>query len=183
MTTYVALLRGINVGGNKMVPMSGLRDLIERIGFQDGRSLLQSGNLVFRGRARASDGLERLLEAEAAKRLGVEADFFVRTAGELEEIVAGNPFTREAERDPGRLVTFFLKSAPPAAAVKMLQSAIVGREVVSGRGKEIYIVYPDGQGRSKLTGAVVEKRLGVRGTARNWNTVLKLRALAGGDSA
>jgi uncharacterized protein (DUF1697 family) len=178
MTTFVALLRGVNVGGHTKVAMAELRDLIARLGFADAQTLLQSGNLVFRTAGKTGAQLERMLEAEAAKRLGLEAAFMVRSAEEWKAAVAHNPFPEEARRDPARLVLVALKDAPPAGAVKALQAAIVGREVVRARGREAYIVYPDGQGRSKLTNALIEKTLGTRGTARNWNTVLKLDALA-----
>jgi uncharacterized protein (DUF1697 family) len=177
MTTFVALLRGINVGGRKPVAMADLRNLLARLGFEDARSLLQSGNLVFRTNGKTGAQLERLLEAEAAKRLGLETSFLVRSASEWEAIVAHNPFPEEAKRDPAHLVAMVLKDAPKAGAVKALQAAITGREIVRAHGREAYLVYPDGIGPSKLTHALIEKTLGTRGTGRNWNTVLKLDVL------
>jgi uncharacterized protein (DUF1697 family) len=178
MTTYVALLRGINVGGHKRISMADLRDLLTRMGLADVRSLLQSGNLVFGANGRTATQLERLLEAEAEKRLGLQTDFFVRTAKEWKNVVAHNPFPKEAASDPGHLVVMFLKDTPSVTGVKALQAAITGREVVRAAGKHLYIVYPDGIGRSRLTNAVIDKQLGTRGTGRNWNTVLKLAAVA-----
>ena len=179
MTIYIALIRGINVGGHKAVAMSDLRDLLAGVGFDGARSLLQSGNLIFRSDAQTGAGLERLLETEAGKRMGLHADFFIRSAKEWREVVARNPFRKEAERDPGHLVVMFLKAAPKANDVKEVQAAIVGPEIVRADGRHLYIVYPAGIGKSRLTNAVIEKKLGIRGTARNWNTVLKLNALAG----
>jgi uncharacterized protein (DUF1697 family) len=179
VTLYFALLRAVNLPGYKQVGMTDLRELLEALGLADVRSLLQSGNLAFRGKARASVSLERMLEAEAAKRLALETDFFVRSAEEWTEVIADNPFPREAERDPGRLIVFFLKGTTGAEHVKALQAAIKGPEIVRGEGRQAYIVYPDGIGRSRLTAALIEKKLGTRGTGRNWNTVLKLDALAG----
>jgi uncharacterized protein (DUF1697 family) len=141
------------------------------------QSLLQSGNLVFRSHARATTQLERSLEDAAAKRLGLETDFFVRTADEWNAIIDGNPFPEQAQRDPSHLLVVFLKEAPNRADVTALQRAITGREVVRARGRHAYIVYPDGIGRSRLTSALIEEKLGTRGTGRNWNTVLKLGAL------
>ena len=180
MTTYVALLRGINVGGHKPVAMADLHHLLTQLGLADARSLLQSGNLVFGANGRTAARLERLLEAEAAKRLGLQTDFFVRSAKEWKSVVANNPFSKEAARDPGHLVVMALKDAPKDTDVKALQAAITGREVVRAGGKHLYIVYPDGIGRSRLTNAVIDKQLGTRGTGRNWNTVLKLARLATG---
>lgn len=176
-TAYVALLRGINVGGHKRVAMADLQDLVTGLGFAGARTLLQSGNVVFRGPARPAAQLERVLAAEAAKRLALETEFMVRTASEWEAVIARNPFRQEAKHDPGHLVVVFLKDAPRGAAVKALQAAITGREVVRADGKHAYVVYPDGIGRSRLTNALIERKLGTRGTARNWNTVLKVGAL------
>jgi uncharacterized protein (DUF1697 family) len=176
-TTYIALLRAINVGGRKAVSMTDLRELLDKLGFRDVRSLLQSGNLVFQGNARAGAGIERLLETEAAKRLTLETDFFVRTGGEWRAVVENNPFRKEAERDPSHLILACLKDAPDAEHVNGLQAAIVGREVVRAAGKHLYIVYPEGIGRSRLTNALIEKKLETRGTGRNWNTVLRLGAI------
>ena len=180
MTTNIALLRGINVGGHKLVSMADLRALLTQLGFADVRSLLQSGNLVFGATGRASAQLERVLEAEAEKRLGLRTSFFVRTTKDWRNVVEGNPFRKEATHDPGHLVAMFLKDPPSASAVKALQEAITGPEVVVAAGKHLYIVYPDGIGRSRLTNALIDKQLGTRGTGRNWNTVLKLAALATG---
>lgn len=179
MTTHIALLRGINVGGNRLVGMADLRDLLSTLGFVDGRSLLQSGNLVFRSTARRSASLAALLELEAEKRLGLRTDFFVRTASEWTRIVARNPFCDEATRDPAHLVLMLLKDVPSASHVEALQSAIVGSERVRADGAHVYITYPDGIGRSRVTNALIDAKLGTRGTGRNWNTVLKLEALAG----
>jgi uncharacterized protein (DUF1697 family) len=166
----IALLRAINVAGNKMVAMSDLRDLLTQLGFANARSFLQSGNLTFDA-PRSSKNLEQLLEKESARRLGLETVFFVRTPAEWDAIIEKNPFRKEAKDDPGRLVVLFLKDARDGAT---LQKAIKGREVARGEGRQIYVYYPDGQGRSKLTNALIEKTLATRATARNWNTVLKL---------
>ncbi len=158
--------------------MSDLRDLITELGFSDARTLLQSGNLVFRGDGRKSAALEQVLETEAGKRLGLQADFLVRSADEWKEVVARNPFPKEAERDPSHLVVMLLKSAVTLKAVSAVQAAIAGRETIRADGRQVYMVYPDGIGRSRVSNVFLEGKLGIRGTARNWNTVLKLAALA-----
>ena len=178
MTTYIALLRAVNLAGLNKVGMADLRDLVEDLGFAEPKTLLQSGNVVFSGRSRSSSALEDTLAKEAEKRLGVATAFFVRTAQEWSKAIASNPFEKEAKADPGHLLVAALKDAPDATSVRALSDAIRGREVVQVRGKQAYIVYPDGVGRSKLTMAVIEKKLGTRATARNWNTVLKLAAAA-----
>jgi uncharacterized protein (DUF1697 family) len=179
MSIHVALLRGINVGGRNRVAMSELRELLGALGFAGAKSLLQSGNLVFESDGRTATELERLLEVATARRLDVTADYLVRSADEWQTMVAGNPFPEEAERDPGHLVVMFLKTAPRAEDVQALQAAIEGPERIRAEGKHLYVAYAAGIGRSKLTSTLIEKKLGVRGTGRNWNTVLKLAALCG----
>ena len=179
MTTWIALVRAVNLAGRNAVAMSDLRTLCESCGLADVRTLLQSGNVVFRtARREASPALEQRLEKDMAARLGLETHFMVRSAEEWDAIVAKNPFRAEATRDPGHLVAMILKAAPAPASVKALQAAIKGPERLRASGSHLYIVYPDGMGRSKLTNAVIEKTLAIRGTARNWNTVLKLQRVA-----
>jgi uncharacterized protein (DUF1697 family) len=174
----LALLRAVNLGAHNKVAMSDLRDLLDRLGFQEPRSLLQSGNLVFRAARPTGASLEHLLEAEAERRLQLRTEFFVRSAKEWKGIVARNPFTEAAARDPGHLLVMFFRNVLRTDAVNALQAAITGRERVRAEGKQAYIVYPDGIGRSRVTNAFIERMLGSRGTGRNWNTVLKLGALA-----
>jgi uncharacterized protein (DUF1697 family) len=157
--------------------MSALRDLVTRLGLSEGQTLLQSGNLVFAAERRSPADLERLLEREAEKRLGLATNTFVRSEKDWRELVAGNPYLDAAKQDPGHLVVMLLKDRPSVKAVRELEDAIVGRETVRVTGRHGYIVYPDGIGRSKLTNALIERKLETRGTGRNWNTVLKLAAV------
>ncbi len=178
MTIQIALLRAVNVAGHQPVAMSPLRDLASALGLEDVRSLLQSGNLVFRSDTTSGAVLERLLEAEAARRLDLRTDFLVRSATELTKVIANNPFPAQAARDPGHLVVIFLKDAPAGKNVEDLRAAIPGREIIAAAGKQLYVFYPDGIGRPRLTNALIERKLGTRGTGRNWNTVLNLDTLA-----
>jgi uncharacterized protein (DUF1697 family) len=157
--------------------MSALRDLVTRLGFSEGQTLLQSGNLVFAAERRTPADLERLLEREAEKRLGLATNIFVRSDKDWRELIAGNPYLDAAKQDPSHLVVILLKDRPSVKAMRELENAIVGRETVSVTGRHGYIVYPDGIGRSKLTNALIERKLETRGTGRNWNTVLKLAAV------
>ena len=178
MTIHIALLRAVNVGGRKPIIMAELRDLLTELGFVGVRSLLQSGNLVFHSNAQKGIELEWLLEKEAARRLDLHTDFFVRNADEWKAIVVNNPFRDEAERDAAHLVVMFLKHAPSVKEVEALRAAITGPEIVIPGGGQVYILYPAGIGGSRLTNTLVEKKFRTRGTARNWNTILKLASLA-----
>jgi uncharacterized protein (DUF1697 family) len=178
MTTWIGLLRAVNLGAHNKISMSDLRDLLIGLGARDAKTLLQSGNVLFMSDVRFAAALEQQIEAALSKRLSVATDVFVRSARDWKAIIAANPFAREAKQDPSHLLVMPLKAAPKPASVKALQRAIQGREIVQADGACVYLVYPDGIGRSRLTTAVVEKHLETRGTARNWNTVLKLDALA-----
>jgi len=178
MTTYLALLRGVNLGPHRRLSMHDLRTVVTKMGMSGVQTLLQSGNVVFQCAARKPASIERDMEAAIVKALKLETVVHVRTADEWQEVIAGNPFTKEAKADPGHLLLTCLREAPSAKSVAELQAAITGREVVRAAGRHAYIVYPDGVGRSKLTPAMLDRKLGAGGTARNWNTVLKLRALA-----
>ena len=180
MTTFVALLRAVNVGSHKPVAMSALRDFAIGLGYSDVRTLLQSGNIVFRTETRSANVLERILEGEAKLRLGLETDFFVRSAKDWKVLVDLNPFPDAARRDPSHLVVMFLKDAPSVESLAALRAAIRGPEVVNIEGKQAYVIYPDGIGRSRLTNSVIEVKLGTRSTGRNWNTVIKAAALVEG---
>jgi len=177
---YIALLRAVNVGGHKPLLMADLRNLLTELGLIGVRSVLQTGNLVFRSPARTGAELESFLEEEAAKNLDLRTDFLVRNEKEWKGIIANNPFQEEARRDASHLVVMFLKQEPTTDAGKALQGSITGPERVKVDGNQAYIVYPAGIGRSRLTNALAEKRLGTRGTSRNWNTVLKLDAAISG---
>ncbi len=174
---YVALLRGVNVGGRTLVSMAELRALSMQHGFAEVATLLQSGNLVFAEGKRDAVEIERVLESAAEKELGLKLSVLVRSAPEWRRIIAGNPHDEAAKHDPGHLLVLFLKNAPAAKAWKALESAITGPEIVSGKKRHAYVVYPAGIGRSKLTNAVIEAKLATRVTGRNWNTALKLAAM------
>jgi uncharacterized protein (DUF1697 family) len=178
VATLITLLRGVNVGGNKMVPMAQLKSWLGQQGMTDVRTLLNSGNAIFRAPAPAGPKLERVLEAAAEREFKLKADIHVRTLAEWKQLIADNPFASEAKSDPGHLLALVLKAAPTAAQAAALQTALPGRERAVVHGRHAYRYYPDGVGQSRLTPALLDRVLGSRGTARNWNTVLKLAAAA-----
>jgi uncharacterized protein (DUF1697 family) len=180
MPSVVALLRAINVGGANRLTMPDLRDTFERAGFTSVRTLLQSGNVVCDSPLRTARASERRLCEALRDHRGLDLDVFVRSADEWRAIMAANPFTAESRRDPGHLVVMVFAKAVTAEDVTRLKKAILGRERLEIEGSHGYIVYPDGIGPSRLTGTLIERVLATRGTARNWNTVLKLAALLDG---
>jgi len=178
MSTWVVLLRGINVGGANRLAMADLKEFLTTLTFENPRSLLQSGNLVFTTTSRKSPAaLEQFLEQQSEARFAMPVHYLLRSADELRETVAHNPFPAEAKNDPSHLLVMFCKTPPAAPSLQALQRAIKGRERFIARGRELYITYPDGIGPSKFTHGLIEKTLTTRITGRNWNTVLKLAAM------
>jgi uncharacterized protein (DUF1697 family) len=175
----IALFRAVNVGG-RILKMADLTSVLLDLGFDEPRTLMQSGNAVFgvgkSGRASLAT-LEKKIEQAIQEECRIQSDVFLRSADEWDEMIAANPF-EEARTDPGHMILTTLRDAPGPSAVSSLAASIKGPERVHAHGRVLYVVYPDGMGRSKLTHMMIEKALGTRGTARNWNTVMKLRTLA-----
>lgn len=177
MTIQIALLRAVNVGGRTKLAMADLRNAFVGLGFDEARTVLQTGNVVFSA-GHGGQALEAELEKAVASELGLKTDILLRSAAEWEAIVAANPFPAEAKSDPSHLLVMPLKASAPKSAVAELNAAIKGREIVKADGAQLYITYPDGIGRSKLTIGLIEKIIGCRGTGRNWNTVMKIAEAA-----
>jgi len=187
MTVYVSMLRAVNVGGTSVIKMDALRAVYEGIGLVDVRTLLASGNVVFRSGLKDRAQLVKRIMQEIERRFGLQVEVVVRTLAELESLVERGPVL-SPRADLAKLLVMFLAGVPGAAA----QAALVKwhkdsklPEMLELRGPEIYLYYPNGVGRSKLSNAVIESKLGVAGTSRNWNTLAKLievgRALAANE--
>ena len=179
MNAHVVLLRGVNVGGKRKVSMAELQAALVAAGFVGARTLLNSGNVILRSDL-APAALETLLESEAHGRMGLRTDFHVRSAAEWRALIDANPLPDAAARNPSHFIVVCLKSAPTPAGVEALRAANPGPEVIHAVGRQLYIDYggPATMRESKLTPNLMDSRLGTRGTGRNWNTMLKLAALA-----
>ena len=178
MAATIAMLRGVNVGGNKRIKMERLRALCQSIGLANPQTLLQSGNVVFDAGSRSAETVQQSLEAAIEAAFAFHAAVLIRNAMELAEAIGLNPFEREAVDDPGHLLIMFLEAEPQDDAVERLSKRHTGPEKIAVRGRQVFLYYPAGIGRSKLTNAVLEKGLGVTGTARNWTTATRLLAMA-----
>lgn len=181
MTTQIALLRAVNVGGHGKIAMAALRDCLVAMGFADVRTVLQSGNVVMGADGLKGAKLEQFVEAEFLKRLGLRTDVVVRSAAEWKDLIAANPFPAEAKRDASHLLAMVTKRPVTRKALDSLKAAVAaagGRETVGESAGQIYLYFPDGIGRSRVTTALVERALGGPVTGRNWNTVLKLGEMA-----
>jgi uncharacterized protein (DUF1697 family) len=179
MARHVAFLRGINLGPKRRVPMEELRETLRMAGYEDVRTLLQSGNVVLTSAA-GSDALAREIASKLHRAFGFEIGVVVRTRDELADVVANDPFA-DAVDDPARYQVSFLSSELDSVHVDELEQAAVEPERVAVRGREVYAWHPGGVGRSELAKLITARRLGVEVTARNWRTVTKLLELAERD--
>ena len=180
MTVFAALLRAVNVGGTGNLKMADLKALCEEIGFDDVQTLLQSGNVAFTATG-TDKAVAKTLAAAIQNRHGFRSAIAVRTAAEIADAIKRNPFKTETKADP-RFVVVGFPAAPPTAGAAGRIAAVKGAagERLKLSGRELYVHYPEGQGRSKVTNAVLERALGVPVTVRNWNTVTKLSAMLEG---
>lgn len=179
MSPRIALFRAVNVGGAGKVAMSDLKALFEDLGLGPAATLQAAGSVVFHGEGDEA-GLEARLEAEAAARLGLKSAVFVRGPHEWREIIAANPFGDAARDEPSRLLVSPLKAAADPAGPAALEAVGQAGERVAAVGRCAYFHFPQGAGTTKLTPRLIEAKLGSPGTARNWNTVLKLMAMVEG---
>ncbi len=176
MKTYVALIRGINVGGKSLLPMKKLIAILENLDLQNVKTYLQSGNAVFQSKEENASRLSREIGAEIKKSHGFEPQVLLLELEEIEKAARSNPFP-EAESGPKTLHLFFLASAPSNPDLITLESLKSRRERFFLKGKTFYLHAPDGVGRSKLA-ANAERLLGVPVTSRNWQTVSAIIGMA-----
>jgi uncharacterized protein (DUF1697 family) len=176
MARRIALLRGINLGSHNRIAMGALREALAGHGYEDVRTLLQSGNVVLSSAARP-DRLARELEALIAERFGLDIAVVVRTREELAAVVEHNPLAAVAT-DPKRHQVVFLRGKPDAEAVRAVEAADVEPERIAIAGREVHVWHANGIQRSPASKLLERTGLGAQGTARNWNTVLKLLELA-----
>jgi uncharacterized protein (DUF1697 family) len=176
MTTYIALLRGINVIGNNKLPMQELSALLTGMGLREVQTYIQSGNVVFRSTAKNRAALAAKIEAAIEAQHGFAPRVLLLDPAELRAAMAGNPYP-QAVSNPRSLHLFFLDEAPQQPDLPALKAVRTDTEHFKLVGKVFYLHTPDGVGRSKLASRI-EKALGVAATARNWNTVCKLAEMA-----
>ncbi len=181
MPTYVALLRAVNVGGTGKLPMADLRKLLEGLGFKNIETYIQSGNVVFDA-AGSAVKVKGAVTAGLEKLMGAPVEVMVRTHEELTRIIAGNPFAAEAAADGARAHVVFLAGVAPAGAEAALQRIVTQHPARRDRfhlaGDVVYLHLPDGAAETKFSGKTLDRAMGVAGTGRNWNTVVRLHAMS-----
>ena len=176
MSTWIALIRGINVVGKHVLPMQELVSLFEREGCEEARTYIGSGNVVFRSPPNIANGLPVRISAAISRSRGFAPSVLVLSAGELAISIAKNPFPA-AQENPKSLHLFFLAQTPKSPDLDALRRLAAGREAFALKSRIFYLHTPDGFAESKLRSRV-EHFLGVDATARNWRTVTALNDLA-----
>jgi uncharacterized protein (DUF1697 family) len=171
----VALLRAINLGPKRKIPMAELRTLFDDAGCADVATYIQSGNVVFSHPSRSTAALESKLEERIAEHRGFDVDVMIRTAKEMADIIDGNPFPRKPTTE---LHVAFLKGKPAQAACEALDAVVPANEGHVVRNREVYLHLPKGVGVAKLPQML--SRLGTPSTVRNWRTVTTLLELTNG---
>jgi uncharacterized protein (DUF1697 family) len=174
MATYICFLRGVNVGGKGKVPMAELKTVLEDLGFKNVKTVLQSGNVVFAARVRPQ---AKTIEAAIEKAFKYRSDVHLLTPAQLRKMVDDNPYDEVAKKDPGHLALYVLPGKPQSTAKAKLETIATKAEKFTIKPEVVYAHFGEGMGRSKLA-AAMDRALGVRGTARNWNTVNKVLELA-----
>ena len=172
------MLRGVNVGGHHKIKMDELRALYKSIKLEDPRTYVQSGNVIFRTKEKNAAQLAKKIQDAIEKKFGFRPEVILRTADEMRKAIAASPFSGRRDVEPGKLLITFLASEPGPEAQTTLASFKSYPEELHLKGREFYIYFPDGAGKSKLPWSQVEKFLKVTGTARNCNSVTKMLAIA-----
>lgn len=188
MAVIVAMLRGVNVGGHNQIKMEALRALCESLGLRDAQTYVQSGNVVFRTtKVRTTEvrteernltALARRMEDAIEQSFGFRPAVIVRTTTQLRDAVAKNPFARRRGIDPGKLLVTFLVDEPSAESRGKVLKIKADPEELFVDGREVYIYFPNGMGRTKLSWPTIANMLGTSGTGRNWTSVTKLLEMA-----
>ena len=178
MAVLISMLRGVNLGSHNRIKMEELRALYESMKLDDPRSYVQSGNVIFRTKEKNSPQLAKKIQENIEKKFRCCPEVILRTAEELRRVIAANPFPEQAKSEPGKVLVTFLAGEPPRDAEANLEKFKGLPEELHLKGRELYIYFPDGAGRSRLPWSTVEKFLKVTGTARNWNSVQAMLKIA-----
>lgn len=175
MPTFISILRGINVSGQKKILMADLKSLYENLKFKDVKTYIQSGNVVFKSDEKLSDiDLAQKIEITIDKKYNFDVPVIIRSKEELGKIILANPFLKENNIDVKKLHVTFLSQIPATKSVESMEEINYSPDQFIIKGKEIYLYIPGSYGETKLSNNFFEKKLKLSSTTRNWNTVNKL---------
>jgi uncharacterized protein (DUF1697 family) len=177
MPVVISMLRGVNLPSHNKINMGALRALYESLKFEDPRTYVLSGNVIFRTKEKNFAVLAKKIQNAIEREFGCRPEVILRTPDDLRKAIAASPFATRRDLEPSKILVTFL-AAPPPDTHSTLAGLKGYREELHLQGRELYIYFPDGVGRSKLPWSSVERLLKVTGTARNWNSVTKMLAIA-----
>ena len=178
MPVWISMLRGVNVVGRNKIKMDELRALYASLKFEEPRTFIQSGNVIFRSQEKSSSALAKKIQDAIARKFGFRPEVILRTTGELRSAISATPFASGRNLEPGKVLVTFLSAEPGPKAQASLLGLTGYPEEIHLKGRELYIYFPDGVGQATLPWSKVEKLTQTTGTARNWNSVTKLLAMA-----
>lgn len=178
MTTYISILRGINVSGQKLIKMDALRKSYENLGFRSVTTYVQSGNVVFTGNKVEPDELAKTITRQIEKDFGFDVPIIVLTIDNLKQIIDRNPFLKDSDKDKTFLHVTFLATKPETFDRKTIEDKIRNEEEISFSDNAVYLYCPNGYGVSKLSNSFLETKLKVSATTRNWKTTNELLKIA-----
>ena len=178
MQTYIAILRGINVSGHKLIKMDALKQLFEELNFKNSRTYIQSGNVIFESKKVDTKSLETKIEKQILKTFGFEVPVLVKEKEELKNVLDQNPFLTKRKEDPTKLHVTFLSTVAEQGYIDMLLQGEYQKDEFIISDKCVYLFCPDGYGNTKLSNTFFENKLKVKATTRNWKTVIELNKLA-----
>jgi uncharacterized protein (DUF1697 family) len=178
MAVIVSMLRGVNVGPHNRMKMEELRALYESLKLRDAQTYVQSGNVVFTTEEKDLGRLSKRIESGIEERFGFRSEVMVRTTAEMRDVVARNPFAKRRGIEPNKLLVTFLASVPEADAVEKVLQIKTDPEELRIEGRELYMYFPNGMARPKVSWVTIANKLKVAGTGRNWNSVTKLLEMA-----
>jgi len=178
MPAVICMLRAVNVGGHNKIKMDALRELCISLKLRDPQTYVQSGNVVFQTNVTDLGLLARRIEQAIEQRFGFRPSVILRTAADLRDVIARNPFASRSGIEPSKLAVTFLAGEPSAEARTKLLAIPAAPEELLLSGRELFVYFPNGMGRPKLSWPMVERALAIPGTSRNWNTVSKLLEMA-----
>jgi len=178
MRVVISMLRGVNLAGHRKIPMGDLKALYESLGLRNVQTYINSGNLIFATAARDLPRLRKKIEDAIESRYGFRSDVILRTPAEMRQAIASNSLASRPGLDPSRLAVSFLAGDPSREAVEKVLAIEAEPEELQINGRELFIYFPNGMARPKLSMALVERTLKTPGTSRNWNTVRRLLEMA-----
>jgi len=178
MPVIICMLRGVNVGGHNLIKMDALKALCVSLKLKDPQTYVQSGNVIFSTEENDLAKLGTRIQDAIERKIGFRPNVMLRTAAEMRKVVARNPFAKRSGIEPGKLLVNFLAADPGKDARENALAIKIGPEEMHLIGREAYIYFPNGQGRSRFPWPAIERALGTSGTGRNWNSVTKMLEMA-----